>query len=140
LTLEAGAKLAVNITAGLAAGKKFEDLVATNGVRSVSVPPFTRSTRSIPQVEQFGLTTREFITAAFELEPGYASGFRSSGSGGYIVYVKKRTPVSDEQIASELPGFLEELRRERRNLAFQDWFQAEFIKSGLALNPQQAAR
>ena len=136
LTVQAGSKVAVSLAAGLASGKNFEDLAKTNKVESISVPTFARSTRSIPQVEQLGLTTREFITAAFDLETGYASGFRSSGSGGYIVYVKKRTPASDTQVAAELPAFLEELRRDRQNMAFKDWFQTEFIKSGLALTEQ----
>jgi hypothetical protein len=133
LTVQAGNKLAGSLTKGLAAGKVFEDLIKTNGVDSVEVPSFTRSTRTIPQVEQFGLTSREFIRVAFDLEAGYASGFRRSGNGGYVVFVKKRTPAKDAQVTADLPDFLEGLRQDRQGLAFQDWFQSEFIKSGLAM-------
>ncbi len=137
LTVQAGSKLAVSLAGGLAAGKAFDELTKTNGFESVAVPAFTRSTRTIPQVEQFGLTTREFIRVAFELETGYASGFRRSGNGGYVVYAKKRTPATDAQVTADLPDFLQGLRQDRQGLAFQDWFQAEFIKSGLAMTEQQ---
>lgn len=136
LTVQAGIKLADSIASGLTDGKLFADLAKTNGVRSIEVPRFSRATRTIPQVEQFGLTTREFIRVAFDLEAGYASGFRRAGSGGYVAHVLKRTAATDAEVWEGLEDFLTGLREDRQGQAFQAWFQTEFVKSGLAQNLQ----
>jgi len=132
LAVQAGTRLAAAVNTGLSAGQTFKSVVATNGFKTVEIPAFSRNTRSIPQVEDFGVAPNEIISTAFNLEPGHASSFRRSGRGGYIVTTTKRIPVTDEKLTEELPDFLGDVRAERMNLAFQEWFSTEFAKSGLA--------
>ena len=134
---QAGAKIAVEIVAGLASSKPFKDLVPTNGVTLVDVPAFSRSTRSIPQVEDLGISPMSIINTAFDLKPGSASGFIPGGNGGYIVYCQREVPVSDEEVTKALPDFLKEFRAQRSNTAFREWLETEFQSSGLAPRPQQ---
>ncbi|MBL6765810.1 MAG: SurA N-terminal domain-containing protein [Verrucomicrobiae bacterium] len=137
LAVQAGTKLAASVNQGLAAGLSFSSILETNGFKSVEIPAFSRNTRSIPQVEDFGVSPSEVIGAAFNLEVGHASTFRRSGRGGYIVMTKKLIPVDEAKLKEDLPEFLNDVRSERMNLAFQEWFSAEFAQSGLA--PAQPA-
>ena len=132
LAVQAGTKLAAAVNAGLAAGQNFKSIASTNGFKVVEIPAFSRNTRSIPQVEDFGVAPSEIISTAFSLEPGHASSFRRSGRGGYIVTTTKQIPVAEDRLKEELPDFLGDVRAERMNLAFQEWFGTEFAKSGLA--------
>jgi len=128
---QAGSKIAVELVAGLASNKAFKDLVPTNGVTVVDVPAFSRRTRSIPQVELFGLSPNSIINTAFDLKPGSSSGFIPGGQGGYIVHSRNLVPVSNDELTAALPEFLMDFRAERANVAFQEWFRAEFTSSGL---------
>lgn len=136
LMRENGRKLAETIEKGLAAGQLFGDILKEEKLRAISIPPFSRMTRSIPQVETFGVTTEEFVTAAFDLEVGAASSFRSARNGGYVVYLKKRMPISEDKVAGGLENYVKELRESRMGIVNRAWIQDEYIRSGVAAERQ----
>lgn len=138
LLREAGHKIADTIEKGLAAGQLLKDILKTEKLESVTVPPFSRTTRSIPQVETFGITTEEFVTAAMDLEPGSSGQFRSTRNGGYVIYLKKLTSVSDEKVASGLNQFVKDLRLSRQGIVNRAWLDYEDVLSG-AYSERQAA-
>ncbi len=137
LTVNAGMEIAQSITNGLALGKSFSDLCATNKLAPVKLPPITRVTRSIPAIEDEGISPTEYRELVFSLKTGYASGFRQSGFGGYIAFASGAKPVTPERLQAEMPKFLNDLRANRVNYAFQDWFRGEIGKAGIG-TPAQA--
>jgi hypothetical protein len=121
------------LTNGLAQGKSFDAISAEAKVKPVSLPPFSISTRSLPEAEdhlplngnraQMGLKDIAFSTL-----PGKASGFHETNEGGVIVYVKSKLPLDQAKMKSELPTFTSNVRLSRSREAFDAWFRKEADK------------
>ncbi|MBG87794.1 MAG: hypothetical protein CMO80_12945 [Verrucomicrobiales bacterium] len=139
LLMESGLELAKKIRIGLSQGLTFQALCHTNGVKSVELPPATRFTRSLPQVEGFGVSANEVISQGFELEEGYASGFIESGNGGYIVFTSKRTAATTAVINDGLEEYVDNLRGQRQQLASREWEGREFQSSSYARQAAEEA-
>jgi hypothetical protein len=54
--------------------------------------------------------------------------------GGLIVYVKGKLPLDEAKMNSNLPAFMNAVRQNRQNEAFNEWFSKE-AKKGLANIP-----
>jgi len=49
-------------------------------------------------------------------------------NGGVIVHVKSKLPLDESKIAASMPAFLNAVRQNRQNEAFNDWFRREAEK------------
>jgi hypothetical protein len=130
MNLAAGLKLAKSIKQNLASGLTFEAACHTNGTQAIKLPPFTRFTRSIAQVEDFAIPTSEFANQAFDLEEGYSSEFVETGNGGFIAFTHKRTPVSNALATDGIADFVLGLREERQRQVLGEWTSAQLAGSG----------
>jgi parvulin-like peptidyl-prolyl isomerase len=128
---EAGTAFAAAATNGIAAGKTFDQIAQEAGYTPNDLQPFAHNARFISGLEGRG-DPMSVRNSAFALKPGQASGFQTSPDGGYVVYLEKIVPASDEDVKKDLPNFVEELRRRRASNAFEEWFDKELA----AANPR----
>jgi peptidyl-prolyl cis-trans isomerase D len=126
----AGSDFHTTLTNGLAKGKSFSAIAADSKLKPIELPPFSLSTRSLPEVEDHvSLDGRNGLKQiAFSTPPGMASGFVPTNDGGLILYVKSRLPLDPARMKAELPGFVASVRQNRQNEAFNEWFRKEMEK------------
>ena len=112
------------VTNGLAQKKSFDDIAREAKVTPTTIPPFSGSTNSVPGLDE-RISFRTLASVAFELKPGEASQFLPAMEGGFLVYLKQKIGVGDDQVKSQLPDYLARLRAYRQNEAFNEWFRKE---------------
>src|SRR5258706_5762741 len=112
-----GSSFHKTLTNGLAQGKTFSAVCAEAKLKSVELPPFSLSTRSLPEVEDhISLDGRNGLKQiAFSTPPGKVSDFYPTTEGGLILYVKSRLPQDVAKMSAELPGFVASGRQNRQN-------------------------
>jgi hypothetical protein len=59
---------------------------------------------------------------------GKASNFQMTTEGGLILYVKAKLPLDEAKMSASLPAFMNTVRQNRQNEAFNDWFRKEAEK------------
>jgi hypothetical protein len=133
LARKAGTDFQRAVTNGLAQGKSFDAAAAEAKVKAVSLPPFSISTRSLPEAEEHlplngSRTQMGLKDIAFSTLPGKASGFHETNEGGIVVYVKAKLPLDETRMKSELPTFTNYVRQNRSREAFDAWFRKEADK------------
>jgi hypothetical protein len=134
-TREAGEKFQATATAGLASGKRFADIASSEKVSVISVPEFTTAAQNIAGLDS-RLNLYLVRNAATSAKSNGVSRYTESSDGGFVLYLEKKEPVSDEAVKLALPTALAEARQQRRMAVFQSWFASEFQKSGaLASKP-----
>jgi len=133
LARQAGMDFYQALTNGLAQGKTVADLCAHAQHPLVDLPPFSLSTRQLPQIEE-RLNLNQLKQIAFSTPPGKVSNFQMTPRGGVIVYVKSKLPLDEATIAENAPAFLNAVRLNRQNEAFNDWFRQE-VEKGLRDTP-----
>ena len=112
------------LTNGMAQGKDFTNICAEAHLKPMELPPFSISTRSLPEAEDLiGLTQLKQI--AFSTSTGKVSNFQSTPEGGMILYVKSKLPVDQAKAHADMPAFLASLRRSRQQEAFEEWFRQQ---------------
>jgi hypothetical protein len=141
---KAGAAFYQTLTNGLAQGKTFSALCAEAKVKAIELPPFSRSTRALPEVEDHvnlegrvirqGFKEPGFKDFAFATPPGTTSPFQMTSDGGMILHVKARLPVDQAKLNADLPAFVNYERQRRQESAFDTWFRKEMEK-GLRETP-----
>jgi hypothetical protein len=134
---EAGAAFQRQLTNGLAQGKAFEAICAEAKLTPITLPAFSFSTTALPELQgkaDFSLVKN----LASDLDPGKASLFMSSRDGGFIVFLKSRTPVDDAKLKAELPEYLANLRQERLYESFNEWINRQVTLARLTGPPQAA--
>jgi hypothetical protein len=115
-------------TNGLARGQAFTNVCAEAHVPPTGLPPFSISTRSLPEVED-RVSLNQLKQIAFSTTPGKVSTFQPTLEGGVIVYVEHKLPLDESKAQTELPTFVNTLRRTRQQEAFEDWFRKEAEKA-----------
>lgn len=120
----AGTNFHATLTNALAQGKSFADASKQAGVEIIQVPPFSPTTTSLTNFTN-NIPLRALQQIAINLEPGTASDFRPSFEGGYVLFLRERKPVDEEQLKKELPDFVNRLRRSRQNEALDQWFRKQ---------------
>jgi hypothetical protein len=133
LARKAGMNFQQALTNGLAQGKSFDTIAAEAKVKPVTLPPFSISTRSLPEVEDHlplngNRTQMGLKDIAFSTMPGKASGFHETNDGGIVVFVKSKLPLDEAKMKSELPAFTGNVRQSRSREAFDAWFRKEADK------------
>ncbi|HHY86341.1 MAG TPA: hypothetical protein GYA07_12550 [Verrucomicrobia bacterium] len=124
LARQAGRAFSQTVSNELAQGKSFAEVCEAAGVKPVTVPPFSRSTRQLEAVQE-RMMLPQYAQIAFSTPVGQASGFSATRDGGVIVYVKEDLPVDEAKLTAELPTFLRYLQQQRRQAAAELWFQRE---------------
>lgn len=112
-----------SLTNALAQGKTFTNICAEANIKPVDLPPFSISTRNLPNVED-GLLS-QYKNAAFSTQPGKASPFFGTGQGAAILYVKAKLPIDPAKLQKDLPDYVAQLRKERQQEAFDNWLRRE---------------
>lgn len=120
-------------TNGLAQGKAFTNICAEAHLQPTELPPFSISTRSLPEAEEF-IDLTQLKQTAFSIAPGKVSPFQPTHDGGMILYVKAKLPLDQSKAQSDLPAFVANLRRTRQQEAFEAWFN-KLIDKGLSDTP-----
>lgn len=134
-TREAGEKFQATAAAGLASGKRFDDIISSEKVPVISVPEFTTAAQNVAGLDS-RLNLYLVRNAATSAKSNGVSRYTESSDGGFVLYLEKKEPVSDEAVKLALPTALAEARQQRRMSVFQSWFASEFQKSGaLASKP-----
>ncbi|HOX57566.1 MAG TPA: peptidylprolyl isomerase [Candidatus Paceibacterota bacterium] len=127
LARQAGADFYQTLTNGLAQGKTPAAIAAAAKLKLTDLPPFSLSTRLLPEVERH-LNLNQFKHIAFSTSPGKVSDFQMTPDGGVILYVKSKLPLDEAKITANLPDFVGVVRQRRQNEAFNDWFRREAEK------------
>jgi hypothetical protein len=119
-----GQKFYERLTNGLAEGKTFQALCSEANVLWVKPPPFSFSTRSLPEAgASVNFATLKEISLA--LPAGETSQLITNTSGAFVVHVTKREPVDAAKMKAELPGYLAQVRENRQREALAEWFRRE---------------
>jgi hypothetical protein len=111
----------------LSRGEAFTNICAEAHVQATDLPPFSISTRSLPEAEDF-VNLNQLKQIAFSTGPGKLSAFQPGLEGGLVVYVKSKLPLDESKSQAEMPAFVANLRRARQQEAFEDWFRKEAEK------------
>ena len=112
------------LTNALARGRSFAEVCTASNLHPVLLPPFSWSTRSLPQVEQ-DLPLAQFKQVAFATPVGEVSPVVPTRDGAMLIYVQDRMPLDQARMEKELPQFTAYLRRLRMNDLFNEWFRRE---------------
>jgi len=132
---QSGQVFATALTNGLAHGKSFDAVCLEANVIPTKLPPFSQSTRSLPELPR-SVSLSELQSMAFELAPDQASDFRPTFDGGLVLQVKSRIPVDEAKVKADLPAYMAQLRQERQVLAFSDWFNHEVQQAGVRITEE----
>jgi peptidyl-prolyl cis-trans isomerase D len=124
LAREAGTNAYIRITVAMAGGKSFATACAAAGVQPQTLPPFSISTRELPELAG-RVDLNQLKQAAFTTPVGHISNFLDTDDGGFILFVQSQLPVDQSVMNAELPQYVEALRRSRENEAFQNWLNVE---------------
>jgi hypothetical protein len=108
----------------MATGKSFASACAAAGLQPQVLPPFSLSTRELPELGGRSELS-QVKQAAFTTAVGHASDFQPTDDGGFVLFVQSQLPVDQSVMNAELPQFTESLRRSRENEAFNEWLQTE---------------
>ena len=138
LARAAGTNFHAAASNALAAGKTFEQASKEANIQTVSVPPFSPGTQTLTNYTE-KVPLRSIQQLVIDMEKGKMTDFRPSFDGGYIVFLKDRHPVSDEQMKKELPDFVNRLRRVRQNEALDQWFRKQVDQAKVVIPPHETA-
>ncbi len=118
--------------------KTFSEICAQMNVKAISLPEFSLSTRTLPELG--GQATLDSLqNVAASLSPGKASSFVPTASGGFVLHLKSKLPVDEARMKTELPEFLARQREQRMSAAFGEWFQKLPQELKLAMPVKNAA-
>ncbi len=124
------------LTNGLAQKKTFIELCAENKVKTMPVPPFSASTRSLTNLDE-RINLQMLQSYAFTLKPGEVSPFLPDmKEGGEILYLRGRLPFDEAKVKADLPEFIAMYRNARLNDAFNSWFRKQAEQAQLVV-PQK---
>jgi SurA-like N-terminal domain len=120
----AGEQLHNGITNVMDHGLTFDAAATQHSATPLFLPAFSRKASTLPGVSNRA-DVPQLVHAAFTVPAGKVSSFERTRSGGFIVYVKKFLPVSEERMKVELPEFTRNLRQSRQYEAFSEWFRRQ---------------
>jgi hypothetical protein len=133
LARKAGMEFYQTLTNDLAKGKTVAAICAEAKVKLVDLPPFSLSTRSLPEVEEY-LPMNQFKQIAFATPVGKPSPFQMTAAGGVVVYLKAKLPLDEATMNANMTAFANAVRQSRQNEVFNEWFNQE-ARKGLRDTP-----
>jgi hypothetical protein len=124
-------------TNAMAQGRTFDEAAQQSGVKSEMLPPISLSTESLTNLEE-RVNVRQLKSIIFSLEPGKVSTYiPNPPDGGYLVHVRAKLPFDEARVRQELPKFMAELRYQKQNEIFGQWFRKQVEKANLPIKPKQ---
>jgi len=111
----------------LAKGKTFAAVCADAKLKPTEIPPFSLSTRDLPEIEDH-VRINTLKELAFRTPAGRISEFQDTAEGGLILNVKSKLPLDENKMRTELPAFVSYVRQRRQEEAFEAWFRKEADK------------
>jgi hypothetical protein len=134
----AGRKLAAELKTAVAQGADFTQAAIQKGYPPISLPKFSAASRNLPNwPPQIPLSQVKQVTR--DMKPRDVSDFQSMRDGGFILYLRQREPVGEQELKDALPTALADLQRSERYSAFQDWLNHQVRLSRLQF-PDDTAR
>jgi len=127
LARQAGLDFYQALTNGLAQGKTFATICTASKLQPVNLPPFSISTRQLPQVEDH-MSLNQLKQIAFTTPLGKPSNFQMTSDGGVIVLVKSKLPLDEAKMNANLAAFTRAVRQNRQNEVFNAWLRREAEK------------
>jgi peptidyl-prolyl cis-trans isomerase D len=124
LARAAGTNFTYKLMISMAAGKSFSATCTSDGLQPQTLPPFSLSTRELPELGG-RIELNQLKQTAFTTVVGHASNFEETGDGGFILFVQSQLPVDPSAMRADLPQFTATLRRQREQEAFNEWLNAE---------------
>ena len=124
LAQSAGTNFAITAKIKMATGSSFASAAVAAGLSPQVLPPFSLSTRELPQLGELA-DLNQVKQAAFSTAAGQSSAFEANNAGGFVLFVQSQLPVDQSVMNAELPQFTAELRHSRENEAFNQWLQIE---------------
>ena len=112
-------EIRTKITEAMKAGRAFADAAKEAGQTAQDVPPFSLAepNRSAPDLQEVvGVTTG--------LASGELSKFTPDKDGGFLVYVRGRTPADEAKFQAAQNGFAAQLQMRKGELYFFEWLRA----------------
>jgi hypothetical protein len=116
---EAANAFHTTLTTQLAEGKTFEAICDEAGHTRVQMPLFALNSQTQSGDQRADISTLKNL--AFALENGDVSQVSSTRDGAMILHLNSFVTVREEDLESELPDYVETLRRTRRSEAFSEW-------------------
>ncbi len=124
-------------TNGLAQGKTFDEMAQKASLKVESLPPISQRTDSITNLDE-RIDVRRLKQVMFSLEPGKISSYiPNPPDGGYVAYLRARLPLDEAKVREELPKFTSELRYQKQNEIFGQWFRKQAEQAKLPLPNRQ---
>jgi hypothetical protein len=124
-------------TNGLAQGKTFDEIAQKAGLKVESLPPISQRTDSITNLDE-RLDVRRLKQVMLSLESGKISSYiPNPPDGGYVAYLRARLPLDEAKVREELPKFTSELRYQKQNEIFGQWFRKQAEQAKLPLPNRQ---
>jgi hypothetical protein len=126
----------------MAAGKRFSQVAAAQGVEVVAMTPFSLSSSEVPELDNRA-DLAELKRAAFTTAPGRISQFFPTEEGGFILHVESLLPIDQSKKATDFPKYLAQARRARENEAFNLWLSGEMnreLRNTAFYQEEQAAQ
>jgi hypothetical protein len=124
LARQAGTNFSATLAAGLTQGKTFAAICGEAKVKSVTLPPVSLATRTLPEVED-RVSLTQLKQTAFTTPVGETSDFVPTRDGGLVLHVVSRLPLDEAKLKAELPAFLNYVRQNRQGEVFNDWFRKQ---------------
>jgi hypothetical protein len=121
---QAAATFSQSLTNGLAQGKAFTNICAEAGVKPVRLPPFSISSRSLPEIEEM-VPLSQLKQAAFSTPVGKPSPLLPTSEGAMLLFVEAKLPLDLAKEQTDLPTYIAQVRRTRQQEAFDEWLQRE---------------
>ena len=126
LTEQAATKLYnTYLTNALPLGIKFPAYCDEAKVKLEPLPPFSRSTRSLPDKVEDRVDLKALQYVGFDLAPGQPSQPMRGKDGAFILYVDRILPLNEVTVKAELPEYTAKVRQYRLNNAFNEWMSAQ---------------
>ncbi len=122
LARQAGQSFGSTLTNSAASGKSFAELAGQSQLQLSTIPTFSLSTRSLPELGD-GRSLETLQNVASSLAPGKTSPFIPTTEGGLVMHFKAKLPVDETKLKIEMPDFLARQREQRMSAAFSEWFQ-----------------
>lgn len=124
LARQTGTNFLSTLDLRLMVGRTFASVCVANGLSPETLPPFSLSTDTLPDLEnRAGLPLVK--QAAFGTPVGHPSNFEETDDGGFVLYVQKELPVDEAALKTNLTQYLAQVRQERMFEVFQDWVNTE---------------
>lgn len=115
------------VTNAITAGKSFADVAKQSGLKVQTLPPISRSSESITNIDE-RIDPRQLQNVMFSTEPGKVSPYVPNPQGGYIVHVRSKLPIDEAKLREALPKFVAEMRYQKQNEIFNQWFRKQVEK------------